>query len=249
MILGKLWKTLAAQMNKIANFFWTADPIAQLQYEYDKAVDQMKEGREGLEQYRALVERVTRQVNGDRQHVASLEARVKAYLQAGERETASRFALELQKAKKELAENEAQLQLHETAYNNNVTKIKHATKKLADLKDKIQKYDAELKLSRAEAELAKLATSFNFDITTDFGQIEDVIQDKIGLNRAKVRVAADLSGEGLDSIKREEGVEKAMADQALREFEIQMGMVTPETAGVKADDKELGSERVVQKAN
>ena len=43
MILGKLWKALAAQMNKVANFFWTADPIAQLQYEYDKAVDQMKE--------------------------------------------------------------------------------------------------------------------------------------------------------------------------------------------------------------
>ncbi|MEY3206586.1 MAG: hypothetical protein RLZZ21_2917 [Planctomycetota bacterium] len=246
MILGKLWKALAAQMNKIANFFWTADPIAQLQYEYDKAVDQMKDGREGLEQYRALVERVTRQVNGDRQHVESLEARVKAYLQAGERETASKFALELQKAKKELAENEAQLKLHETAYNNNVTKIKHATKKLADLKQKIQKYDAELKLSRAEAELAKLAHTFNFDVTTDFGQIEDVIQDKIGLNRAKVRVAADLSGEGLETIKQEEAVEKAMADKALREFEIEMGMVTPETAGVSADDKELGTERARQ---
>jgi phage shock protein A len=248
MILGKLWKSLAAQMNKIANFFWTADPIAQLQYEYDKAVDQMKDGREGLEQYRALVERVTRQVNGDRQHVASLEARIKAYLQAGERETASKFALELQKAKKELAENEAQLKLHEAAYNNNVTKIKHATKKLSDLKNKIAKYDADLKLSRAEAELAKLAQTFNFDITTDFGQIEDVIQDKIGLNRAKVRVAADLSGEGLEDIKREEAVEKAMADNALREFEIEMGMVTPETAGVKADDKELGSDRLKQTA-
>ena len=248
MILGKLWKALAAQMNKIANFFWTADPIAQLQYEYDKAVDQMKEGREGLEQYRALVERVTRQVNGDRQHVASLEARIKAYLQAGERETASKFALELQQAKKQLAENEAQLKLHETAYNNNVTKIKHATKKLSELKNKIAKYDADLKLSRAEAELAKLAQTFNFDITTDFGQIEDVIQDKIGLNRAKVRVAADLSGEGLEDIKREESVEKAMADNALREFEIEMGMVTPETAGVKADDKELGSDRLKQTA-
>jgi phage shock protein A len=243
MILGKLWRAMAAQMNKLANFFWTADPIAQLQYEYDKAVDQMKDGREGLEQYRALVERVTRQVTGDRQHVASLEARVKAYLKAGERETASKFALELQKAKKELAENEAQLKLHETAYNNNVTKIKHATKKLSDLKQKIQKYDAELKLSRAEAELAKLATSFNFDITTDFGQIEDVIQDKIGLNRAKVRVAADLSGEGLEQIKQDEAVEQAMAESALREFEIELGMVTPETAGVTDDDKQLGRER------
>lgn len=248
MILGKLWKTLAAQMNKIANFFWTADPVAQLQYEYDKAVDQMKEGREGLEQYRALVERVMRQVNGDGDHVAKLEAQVKAYLQIGERETAAKFAMELQRAKKELAENEAQLKLHESAYGNNVTKVQHATKKLGNLKHKIQKYDAELKLSRAEAELAKLATSFNFDITTDFGQIEDVIQDKIGLHRAKVRVAADLSGSGLDKIKTEQAVEKNMENQALREFEIEMGMVTPETAGVKADDKELGSERAKQKA-
>ena len=246
MILGKLWKSLAAQMNKIANFFWTADPIAQLQYEYDKAIDQMKEGREGLEQYRALVERVTRQVNGDRNHVASLEARIKAYLQAGERETAARFALDLQRAKTDLIENEAQLQLHESAYGNNVTKIQHATKKIGELKTKIQKYDAELKLSRAEAELAKLATSFNFDITTDFGQIEDVIQDKIGLNRAKVRVAADLSGEGLETIKQEAAVEKNMADRALREFEVQMGMTTPESAGVTADEKQLGAERIKQ---
>ena len=248
MILGKLWKALAAQMNKVANYFWTADPVAQLQYEYDKAVDQMKEGREGLEQYRALVERVTRQVNGCRDHMASLEARVKAYLQAGERETAAKFAMELQKARKDLAENEAQLKLHETAYENNVTKIKHATKKLGDLKQKIMKYDADLKLSRAEAELAKLANSFHFDITTDFGQIEDVIQDKIGLNRAKVRVAADLSGEGLEKVRAEQVVEKNMADKALREFELEMGMVTPETAGVKADDKELGSERTRQTA-
>ncbi|MFM8578410.1 MAG: PspA/IM30 family protein [Planctomycetaceae bacterium] len=242
MIVGKFWRAISAQFNKIANYFWTADPIAQLQYEYDKAVDHLKEGREGLEQYRALVERVTRQVNGDRSHVASLEARVKAYLQAGERETASRFALELQKAKKEMAENESQLRMHETAYESNVTKVKRATKKLGELKQKIQKYDADLKLSRAEAELAKLATSFNFDVTTDFGQIEDVIQEKIELNRAKVRVAADLSGEGLAESRAEEAVEKQMAEQALREFEVELGMVTPETAGVTGVDKELGSE-------
>src|SRR5207244_9870861 len=106
-------------------------------------------------------------------------------------------ALELQKAKAELAENQSQLKLHEEAYTNNVTKIKHATGKLSKIREKIAKYDAELKMSKAEAEVAKLAQSFNFDVTTDFGQIEQVIQDKIGLNRAKVRVAYDLWGEGL----------------------------------------------------
>jgi phage shock protein A len=240
MIVGKLWRALRAQFNKLANFFWTADPIAQMQYEYDSAVEQLKGGREGLEQYRALVERVSRQVANIQKHVTMLEAKVKSYLQVGERDTAAKFALELQKAKQELAENQAQLKMHEDAYNNNVTKIKHATKKLADVKAKIQKYDAELKMSRAEAEMAKLAESFNFNITTDFGQIEDVIQDKIGLNRAKARVAADLSSEGLEDIEREEAVEKSLADQALRDFEVQMGMVTPETAGITETTKELG---------
>ncbi|MCE5266431.1 MAG: PspA/IM30 family protein [Planctomycetaceae bacterium] len=240
MIFRKLWHTLMAQINKVANIFWTADPIAQMQYEYDQSVSQLKEGREGLEQYRALVERVSRQATMDKQHVAKLEAQVKAYLTAGDRETAARFALELQKAKQEQTENEGQLKLHEEAYNNNVSKIKHASTKLADVRQKIQKYDAELKMSRAEAEMAKLATDFNFDVTTDFGQIEQVINDKIGLNRAKVRVAADLSSEGLADIQHEQAMEKSLGEQALRDFEVQMGLVTPETAKVTEAAKELG---------
>ena len=77
-------------------------------------------------------------------------------------------------------------------------------------------------------------------MTTDFGQIEQVINDKISLNRAKVRVAADLSGEGLEDVQHEQAMEKALADQALKEFEIQAGLVTPETVGVSATAKELG---------
>jgi hypothetical protein len=35
-------------------------------------------------------------------------------------------------------------------------------------------------------------------------------------------------------------MEKTMADQALRDFEVQMGLVTPETANVVGAAKELG---------
>jgi phage shock protein A len=241
MILGKFWAAFRAQINKLANLFWTADPIAQMQYEYDQAVAQLQDGRKGLEQYRALVERVSRQVQTSQRHGKDLESKVKVYLQAGDRETAAKFALELQKAKSELAENESQLKLHEDAYNNNITKVKHATGKLSKIREKIARYDAELKMSKAEAEVAKLAESFNFDVTTDFGQIEQVIQDKISLNRAKVRVAADLSSEGLVDIQRAEAAERVMADEALKQFEVELGLVTPETAGVKDEAKELGA--------
>ena len=247
MILGKLWRTLKAQINKLANYFWTADPIAQMQYEYDQAVNQLKEGREGLEQYRALVERVSRQVATNKSHAANLEAKVKAYLQTNDRETAGKFAVELQKARTELQENENQLKMHEDAYTNNLTKIKHAGGKLSAVREKIAKYDAELKMSRAEAEMAKLAKDFNFDVTTDFGQIEQVIQNKIGLNQAKARVAADLSAEGVADVKRELAMEKTMADQVLRDFEIQLGLVTPETAKIVEAEKELGPAKQTSK--
>src|SRR5437588_11449111 len=61
-ILHKFWAAFMAQINKVANLFWEADPVAQLRYEYDRAVDQLKEGRVGLEQYRGPVERVPREV-------------------------------------------------------------------------------------------------------------------------------------------------------------------------------------------
>ena len=240
MILGKFWSAFRAQINKIANVFWEADPIAQMQYEYDSSVEQLKDGRQGLETYRALVERVSRQVASGRDHVQKLEAQTKAYLKAGQRDAAAKFALELQKAKKDLAANEQQLAMHEGSYGNNLKKIQHATKKLGEVRDKIQKYDAELKMSSAEAEVAALAQSFNLDVTTDFGQIEQVIQGKIDKNRAKTRVAADLSQEGIESIQAEEKMEKAMAEDALSQFEAELGLRSPETTKLADAAKDLG---------
>src|SRR3954470_11789995 len=120
MIVGKLWRAFRAQINKVANFFWTADPIAQMQYEYDKAVEQLKEGREGLEQYRGLVERVSRQVKDGEAQVAKLTSQAKAYLKMNDREKASIIALQLTKTKTQLQENQGQLAMHEEAYNNNL---------------------------------------------------------------------------------------------------------------------------------
>ena len=74
MIFGKFWRAISAQINKLANYFWTADPIAQMQYEYDKSVEEMKGGRQGLEQYRGLVERVSNQVAGEQRHIKQLES-------------------------------------------------------------------------------------------------------------------------------------------------------------------------------
>jgi len=239
-IFHKFWSAFVAQINKVANLFWEADPIAQMRYEYDRAVEQLKEGRTGLEQYRGLVERVTRQASANRSHVQKLEAETKAYLKAGDRTTAAKFALELQKAKEELGANEQQLLMHETAYGNSLKKIQHANEKLIELRERIQKYDAELKMSAAEAEIAKLSETFDVSLTTDFGEIESVIQQRIDQNRGKVRVAADLSKKGIADIEAEDRMRSEMAEQALQNFEVELGLKSPETAKVEQAAKDLG---------
>lgn len=240
MIFGKIWGAIRAQLNKLANFFWEADPIAQMRYEYDRSVEQMKEGRQGLELYRALVERVTRQVKEAEAHMAKLEAQAKAYLKAGDRETAGKFALEMEKLRGDLAQNREQLAMHEQAYNNNLKKIQHATKKLAEVRERINKHEAELKMSEAEAEVAKLAEQFDFNVTTDFGQLENVIQEKVDKNRAKVRVSSDMSSKGVADIEAETRMESQMAEDALKKLEMEMGLATPATAQTAPAQKELG---------
>ncbi len=240
MIFKKFWSSFKAQVNKVANFFWEADPIAQMRYEYDQSVEQLKEGRKGLEMYRGLVEKVERQVRAGEKHAKKLESQAKAYLKAGDRTTASKFALELQKAKADLAENREQLAMHEGAYDNNLKKIKHANQKLIEVRDKIQKYDAELKMSEAEAEIAAISQSFDMDLTTDFGQLEHLIQGKIDANRGKARVASDMSAQGIADIDAEERMEVVMADDALKELEIELGLVAPETSVVSDTEKNLG---------
>jgi phage shock protein A len=239
-ILHKFWAAFLAQINKVANVFWEADPVAQMRYEYDRAVEQLKEGRLGLEQYRGLVERVTRQFAANKSQAQRLEAETKAYLKAGDRQTAAKFALELQKAKEALAANDQQLQMHETAYGNNLKKIQHANEKLIELRERIQKYDAELKMSTAEAEIAKLSQTFDMNLTTDFGEIESVIQQRIDQNRGKVRVAADLSEKGMAEIHAEERMRGQLAEQALQNFELELGIRSPETTPIAQASKDLG---------
>ena len=49
-----------------------------------------------------------------------------------------------------------------------------------------------------------------------------------------------MSGEGLEEIQQDIAVEKTMAEDALREFEKEQGLVTPETVKASASTKELG---------
>jgi len=95
-------------------------------------------------------------------------------------------------------------------------------------------------MSSAEAEIAKLSETFDMNLTTDFGEIEQVIQQKIDQNRGKVRVAADLSSKGIAEIQAEERMQGVLAEQALTDFEVELGLKSPETSPIAQTAKDLG---------
>jgi hypothetical protein len=95
-------------------------------------------------------------------------------------------------------------------------------------------------MSSAEAEVAKLSETFDVNLTTDFGEIESVIQQRIDQNRGKVRVAADLSSKGIAEIQAEDRMRGVLADQALTDFEVELGLKSPETTPISQTAKDLG---------
>ena len=184
MTLSNFWRAFRAQVHELAGYLWTSDPLDQLQSQYDRTMAKFKEGRQALEQHRALVERVRLQVADQKSHISDLEAKVRAYLQTGDHLAAETLTVQVQEAGLDLADRESQLKCHEEAYQANLAAIKQIGGWLTQVRAKIARYDAALKVSRAEADLARVVQEFSVELATDFRQVERAVQDQI--DRAEV---------------------------------------------------------------
>ena len=193
-----------------------------------RATERLKEGRQGLTTYQALVLKVQQQVDDGRRRVARLTGEIKAHLKAGNEEVAGQLALELGQAKQDVAANEEQLKLHQQAYENNLLKMKSALKDIETTRTELEKRKAALKMERALAEVAEAAGALNtqFDVSSDFGRIMGKLDDQINQSRARSKVASDLSGEGVEKIKARQEADRAMARELLEQFKIEEGLAT-----------------------
>lgn len=248
MILGKIGTAIRAFFNQIANALWERDPHAILQLEVDQATQQIQAARQGLERYRGLVERVSMQVATEQQNVQRLEGQIRAHLQAGNREVAGQLAIQLQQVKADLANNQQQLAMHTEAYNNNLLKLQQGQKDIAALRQKAQRLKAELEMAKAEAEIARVAEAVSEsavpNFSTKIGQATELMQEQIARHRGEARVAADMSARGVDDIRAQQAAEAAMGENLLRQFEVDMGLVSAESAPPAAAQKTLGPTQV-----
>ncbi len=216
-----------AILNKFVSGMEDKYVIELAEMKLQEATERLKEGRQGLTTYQALVLKVQQQVDEGQRKIARLTSEIKAYLRSGNEAVAAQLALELSQAKQDLTNNEEQLALHQQAYESNLLKMKTALRDIQSTKNELEKKKAALRMERALAEVAEAAGALNtkFDVSSDFGRIMGRLDDQINQAKARSKVASDLSSEGIEQIKARQEAEKTMAQELLQQFKIEEGLV------------------------
>ena len=179
--------------------------------------------------------------SANRSHVQKLEAETKAYLKAGDRATAAKFALELQKAKAELGANEQQL----ADARDGVRQQPEEDPARQREADRAAREDPEV---RRRAEDERGGSGDRQALRELRHEPDDRLRrrSKRSSSRRSIRTAARCASpptcrtKGIAEIEAEERMQAVLAEEALTNFEVELGLKSPETTPIAQTAKDLG---------
>lgn len=217
------------------------NPEALLEVEKENLRKQIANYNEGLAAHAGLCERLMTQIRKLETEDRDLRAKTTANLRAGNRDAASQYALRLATVQRELGENRVQLEHAETTYKELVkardVAVHAAQAKIAALKSSLD----DLKIKRATAELTEMASGM---ITTIGGsgdtldRLHTMIEEEREKASGRARLAKDTLSSADIALKEEE--QKALAEQALADFELAEGISSDGRKIATVEPKLLG---------
>jgi phage shock protein A len=217
------------------------NPEALLEIEKENLRTQIARYNQGLASHAGLCESLMAQVKKLEADERDLRAKTAANLRAGNKDSASQYALRLQTFARELEENRTQLGQAETTYKELIrardVTIKAAQTKIESLKAGLD----DLKIKRATAELSEMASGMISQIggagdTLD--RLENMVQEERAKAAGRARIARDSLNTGDFQIKEAE--QKALADQALADFAAKEGMALDPASPSESPARTMG---------
>jgi phage shock protein A len=212
-----------AQAGKLGRWAEQADPMALLRQAVDDGVANIQQAKKGLEDCRALVRSVQRQVESGEQEKTRLESRIQAVMAQGDpNHTAKEYALQLAEVERQLGQNKEQLAKHEETYANFAKQVEIGQKRVVETRRKADELGIALELSQREKELSQFASTFTFDpdgLKSGLSHAEELVKQQIDKNRAAGDVAKDLSRSTLAQAADEEAERDAEAAKILERFQ------------------------------
>jgi len=204
------------------------NPEALLELEKENLRTQIAQFNQGLAAHAGLCEKLIAQVKRQEREEQDLKAKATANIRVGNQRLAGEIALELQRLRKDLTDNRAQLKDAEQTYKELLlsrdTSIKAAREKIESLRRGIDS----MKMNKAVAEMNEMASGMLNQIGGS-GDTLNRLQEMVDEENTKAAGRARVARDSLDTTRFKEiaSEREAMEDLALADLAAELGMDLP----------------------
>ncbi len=201
--------TASAQVSKVANWFWSRDPLANKNDAINRYAEEVENATGAVAEYNAALTKGERLIAASEEDKHRLNAIAEQYTLENNDAMALEKLQELEEVERGLATLQKNQKTNQEGFNSNMARIQTAMKTITKMRQDAKRQGRELKMSRANQALAKLAPALNkvgkgFD---QFDEIDEEIQSQIDLGNAQGEVLTELQ----QGNSNDEGVEKRAA--------------------------------------
>jgi phage shock protein A len=242
-----MFRRLSRVMRSFFGFFISVaeNPELILEQNIRDMNDQVPRMNESIAMVKANVTLLGKEEAKYKDDVNNLTSKVKAAIQAGRDDLAGSFAVQLEQLRGALARTQGQLATANAAFD------KAMAVKKAFLQEKERKTRealnaiADYRRSQWQKKVADVMEQFEVTgISATHDEMVRKIEESTALNEARMEMA--LGNVDQQKVKIEEEAEKLRADELVKQFKVEMGLVAPQ-ASPEAPEKTIGA-RQAQKS-
>jgi phage shock protein A len=238
-----MWRRFSRMVRSFVGFFisMAEDPEIILEQNIRDMNDQVPRMNESIAMVKANVTLLEREEAKYQTDISNLTAKVKAAIQAQRDDIAGSFAMQLEQTRSALARTQGQLTTARAAFD------KALSVKQAFLREKDRKTQEALnairdyRRSQWQKKVADAMEQFEVaGISSTHDEMVRKIEETTAVNEARMEMA--LGNVDQQKIKVEEEAEKIRSNELVKQFKMEMGLITPE-APAAAPEKTIGEKQ------
>ena len=238
-----MWRRLSRMMRSFVGFFISVgeNPELILEQNIRDMNDQVPRMNESIAMVKANVTLLEKEEAKYKNDVADLTAKVKAAIQANRDDLAGAFAVQLEQLRGALARTQGQLTTARAAFDKALA-VKKAfmlekERKTREALEAIRDY----RRAQWQKKVADSMEQFEVaGISQTHDEMVSKIQEMTAVNEARMELA--LGNVDQQKIKIEEEAEKLRANELVKQFKAEMGLIAPEPSSAPAQKTIGGTE-------
>src|SRR5258706_9227484 len=236
-----MWNRLSRMVRSFVGFFISAaeNPEIILEQNIRDLNDQVPRMNESIAMVKANVTLLEKEEAKYKNDINTLTAKIKAAIQSGRDDIAGAFATQLEGLRGAIARTQGQLQTARAAFDKAMA-VKKAF--MMEKERKTQEALGAIRDYRRAQWQKKVADSMEQFEVAGISQTHDEMVRKIeemtAVNEARMEMA--MGNVDQQKMKIEEEAEKIRADELVKQFKVEMGMMAPE-ASPTATEKTIGA--------